>query len=240
MSRILFLITVAAVTVWSFLLPDAAVFQRTNMAKILIWHLPCPMLAISLLAIGAWFSFQVVRKKSMDYDLRAIACMELGYLFCLLTMGTGIVFSEVQWGSWWSSDPRQTSFLMVLLIYAAYFALRGALQDERKRAANSAIYALAAILPVLFLTFVFPRLPQMQGLHPNDTITGGNLKGQYLWASMASSVVMTVLATWLYRIRVRTGQLETFLEDKNNGYQIPAGDPAATGVVRPVRLPREG
>lgn len=236
--RILFFLGMTAVTIWSFTIPDAVGFLNPAMARMLIWHLPCPMLAVTLLCIGAWFSYQVVKKKRRDLDVRAIAAMELGYLFCLLTMATGIVFSQAQWGTWWHNDPRQTSFLMVLLIYAAYFALRGATPDDAKRARNSAVYALSALLPVLFLIFVFPRLPQMLGLHPNDTISGGKLKGQYLYASVASMAMFSILAAWLYRIRVRTGQLESLLEDKDNG-QVPSGDTAATRVVRPVRVSHE-
>ena len=36
------------------------------------------------------------------------------------------------WGSYWNWDPRETSIFFLLLIYAAYLALRSAIdQDER-------------------------------------------------------------------------------------------------------------
>jgi heme exporter protein C len=237
--KYLFALAVGVVTVASFLVPDAVGFQYPELARIFFWHFPCPMLATVLLFLGAWFSFRYMKTQDLRDDVRAIASMELGYLFCILTMVTGIIFSYAQWGAWWQNDPRQTSFLMVLLIYAAYFALRGALADEHRRAANSGIYALAALLPVLFLIFVFPRLPQIQSFHPNTSIMQGNIKGGYAYVVIAVLVLMSILTAWLYRLRTRVGYLELLSEDKNDGLETDRGHSATSRVVRPVRVSRE-
>jgi len=239
--KYVFALAVAGVTIWSFLVPDAVGFQHPELARIFFWHFPCPMLASILLMTGGWFSFRFAQSQDLKFDLRAVACMEIGYLFCLLTMATGIIFSYVQWGAWWQNDPRQTSFLMVLLIYAAYFALRNAISDPARRASNSSIYALAALLPVLFLIFVFPRLPQVQSFHPNNSITGGLIKGDDAYVVIAVLVLATVLTAILYRMRVRTGMLELILEEKDRGLEghDRGGNPAGVTVVRPVRVSGE-
>lgn len=237
--RYLFAFAVAAVTVWSFLVPDAIGFQRPELARVFFWHFPCPILATLLLGVGAWFSFKFQRTKNLVWDVRSVACMELGYIFCLMTMATGIIFSKVQWDAWWQNDPRQTSFLMVLLIYAAYFGLRGALQDDIKRASNSGIYALSALLPMLFLTFVFPRLPGVESFHPNESIMKGQIKGQYAYVVIAVMALMGWLSVWMYRLRVRAGVLELKVEEMQNGLETGSGDSAGSTVVRPVRVSRE-
>ncbi|MBC8066009.1 MAG: cytochrome c biogenesis protein CcsA [Chlorobia bacterium] len=239
--KYVFALAVAAVTLWSFYVPDAVGFQHPELARIFFWHFPCPILASVLLIAGGWFSWKYTKTNDLVWDVRAVAMMELGYLFCLMTMATGIMFSQVQWGAWWQNDPRQTSFLMVLLIYAAYFGLRGAIHDENRRASNSGVYALAALLPVLFLIFVFPRLPQIQSFHPSDSIMKGQIKGGYAYVVISVLVLVSWLTAWLYRIRVRTGLLELKLEDRNNGSRLEtnSGDPAGSTVVRPVRVPRE-
>ena len=234
-----FALAVGVVTIWSFEVQDAEGFQFPALARIFFWHFPCPMIATTLLFLGAWFSYRYIKTGDLKADVRAIASMELGYLFCILTMLTGIVFSQAQWGSWWQNDPRQTSFLMVLLIYAAYFALRTALADEHRRAANSAIYALSALLPVLFLIFVFPRLPQVQSFHPNTSIMGGQIKGPYAYVVTAVLALVTVLTVWLYRLRVKVGLLELLVEDKNDGLETAGGHTPAAPVVRPVRVSRD-
>lgn len=238
--RYLFALAVAAVTIWSFMVPDAEGFQRPELARIFFWHFPCPILATILLVLGGWFSFKFQRTRDLRWDVRSVASMELGYLFCLLTMATGIIFSKVQWGAWWQNDPRQTSFLMVLLIYAAYFGLRGAINEPHRRATSSGIYALAALLPTLFLTFVFPRLPQIESFHPSESIMKGNIKGQYAYVVIAVMVLVAWLTVWTYRLRVKSGLLELKSEENISGLETSGGDPAGASVVRPVRVSREG
>ncbi|MGV3614504.1 MAG: cytochrome c biogenesis protein CcsA [Fimbriimonas sp.] len=237
--RAFFALVMGAVTVWSFYVPPARNFQRPDLARIFLWHFPCPMIATSLLLFGAWFSFKFLKTRERQWDVRANAAHELSYVFSLLTMATGMLFSKMEWGAWWQWDPRQTSFLLVLLIYAALFALRGAHPDADRRAANSSAYVLAALLPALFLIFVFPRLPQVESFHPTNSIMSGQIKGQYGYAVTTMIVLLSLVSGWLYRLRVRAGLLELRLENLDGQHPSDRSDPAPSGVVRPVRLPSE-
>jgi heme exporter protein C len=254
LARPVFALLVGVVSVWSFLVPDAPTFQRPELARIFFWHFPCPMMLTGLLFVGVYFSLRRFLRVSLKgvqpeadrtergkWDVRAEAALELGFLFAILTMATGILFSLVQWGAWWQWDPRQTSFLIALLIYGAYFALRASFNDPQKRGDNAAAYMLAAFLPLVFLIFVYPRLPQVQqvSFHPTDSIMGGQIKGSYAQVISAMMVVTTILSVWLYRLRVRAGLLE--LRVIENGYlETRRGDSASAPVVRPVRLSSTG
>jgi len=246
--KALFALVMGVATVWSFKVPDIAYFQAPGFARIFLWHFPCPMLFTFLVITSAWFSIRVFFNPAglkpetdaiarAEWDLRSVACMELSYLFALLTMATGILFSKVQWGDWWSWDPRQTSFLMVLLIYAAYFAVRLGYSDPSKRTAFSAAYSLLALLPALFLEFIFPYLPpiKLMSLHPTGSILQGKIKGEYAYCMILILILFVIMSIYLYKIRVRTGLIE--LELENNDAKLDAGrDSAPTGVVRPVSL----
>ena len=61
-------------------------------------------------------------------------------------------------------DPRQYMVSLQLLIYGAYFVLRSALDDPRKRSRIAAVYNLFAATTTPFLLYVIPR--QMESLHP--------------------------------------------------------------------------
>ena len=45
--------------------------------------------------------------------------------FSVLVVITGSIWAKASWGTWWVwTDPRLVTFLIVLLLYAAYFVLR--------------------------------------------------------------------------------------------------------------------
>lgn len=229
----------AGVTIWGFLIPPAErLFMVPDLARILFFHLPCAIMASLLMMYAPYLAIQQLRKRTADWDVRCQAANELGFTYGLLTMATGIIFSKVQWGAFWSWDPRQTSFLLVLLIYGAYFVLRAAIADEGKRAANAAAYSVATSLPVVFLIFVMPRI--LFSLHPSNTLVDEDLKGDYLNVFLAMLVLFGVLSVWLYKLRVRAGLAELALENINGSLEARGGSAAPTGVVRPVSVSREG
>jgi heme exporter protein C len=246
-AKLLLGVLMAAAIVFSFFVPESKNFQQPELARILFWHFPCPILSSVLELMGAWFSFQYLRNHRPKDDLNALISLELGLLFGALTMAMGIVFSKAQWGEWWQNDPRQTSYLLVLLMYAAYFMLRAAHPDPQRRAANAAGYVLAATLPMLFLVFIFPRLPQIQAasFHPTQSIMSGQIYGSYAIVLVMTLVLTGALTVWLYRIRLRVGLLELAAEAQTSedpisyGLETPRHDPAPTPVVRPVRVPDE-
>lgn len=250
--KYLLALAIGVVTIWSFLVPDAALFQRPELARIFFWHFPCPMMLTAFLFLGCYFSFRyfvrmsgpaMLRVSTEDdqhkrrlWDARATAAIELGLVYGILTLVTGMLFSVAQWGAMWQWDARQTSYLIALLIYAAYFALRAAFTDPEKRAANAAAYMLAATLPIVFLIYVFPRLPYIEAnsFHPTDTVMEGRLKGQYAYVTIAVLALVGVLNVWLYRLRIAVGLLEIKLT--HGQLETVGGGAAPSAVVRPVRL----
>ncbi len=230
---------VVGTTIWGFRAPPAAQFPEPDLARILFWHLPFAFLTVIYLIAGAFQSVATLRRQgASEPDAKAEAANEQALLWAMITMATGILFSKVQWGAWWSWDPRQTSFLFVLLILFAYFAIRAAFSDPVKRAANSAAYCVAALLPILFLIFVLPRLPQVQSLHPSNTIVGGGLKGAYWQVVLANFALFTGISFWLFRLRLAASALAAEKES-HDGKLDDGGGRAATGVVRPLSLPDE-
>lgn len=218
--------------------PNAQIFENKELARIIFFHLPCAWGSTLFLILAPIFAFFALRTRSKVWDLRAEAAMEMGFLLGILALVTGMIFSDVQWGAPWNWDPRQTSFLLVLLIVGAYFALRAAYTDPEKRASNSSAYALAAVLPELFLIAVLPRM--MLSLHP-DVVRKGGFDGTYWSVIGLVSVSLLLTAGWAYRLRVRAGLLEAALEEWNANAKLgDRDDSAPTGVVRPVSLHMDG
>lgn len=144
-----------------------------NTGRIIMVHVPTAWLSTFAFAIAAWYSLMFLRRRDARDDDRALAATELGFLFSILATVTGSMFAKVIWGSYWNWEPRETSILILLLIYGAYFALRSAIEDVERRRQLAAVYALFAFATAPLLTFVVPRLYDTT-LHPNCAFLPGS------------------------------------------------------------------
>ncbi|MEJ5171374.1 MAG: cytochrome c biogenesis protein CcsA [Fimbriimonadales bacterium] len=235
-ANILLLLAMAGATVASFLAPPAKGFQQPDLARIIFFHLPCAFAATAFLFFGAFAAIRSLSADRLLWDARAEAAHGMAAAMAIATMLSGILFSKVQWGAWWQNDPRQTSFLLVLLILGAYFAIRAAFQDPERRARNSAAYSVGSLLPNLFLIFVFPRLPQVSTFHPEVIGKEGGFDPTYWRTILAVFACLMVVAIWAYRMRVRAILLEERLEQLDAELDSRQRH-SADRVVRAVRLP---
>ncbi len=144
-----------------------------NTGRIIIMHVPTAWLSVRAFGVAAIYSGLYLRRRRPDDDDRAVAAVEQGFLFSILATATGSIFAKVVWGSFWNWDPRETSILILLLIYGAYFALRSAIDDGERRRQLAAVYAALAFVTVPLLIFVVPRLAE-SSLHPNCAFLQGS------------------------------------------------------------------
>ena len=175
-------------------------FQQPEAARIILFHVPVAWLAVLSFLTAMLNAIRYLRRREMGHDVRSAAAAEMGFLFCVLATLTGALFARIQWGKAWSWDPREISIFVLLLVYGAYFALRSAVDDEERRAALSAVYAILAVPPMVFLVFVLPRI--VWSLHPSDTMKSGHMSPEYRIVFFAALFGFTVLWAWLYRLRV--------------------------------------
>jgi heme exporter protein C len=144
-----------------------------NAGRIVIMHVPTAWVSMLAFAVSAVFSGLYLWRKKPEHDNYALAAAECGFLFTVLATVTGAIFSQVVWGVYWNWDPRQTSIFVLLLIYAALFALRSAIDDPARRRQLSAVYSLFAFVTVPFLIFIAPRISDST-LHPNCAFIQGS------------------------------------------------------------------
>jgi len=147
-------------------IPKINILEHT--ARNLYFHVPMWFTMMAAVFVSAYHSFQVLRSGDIVRDIRALQAARVGAFFGVLGLVTGIVWSKFTWyvgtDVWWNFDPRQSMVSLQLLIYGAYFVLRGALDDPNKRARIAAVYNLFAATTTPFLLYVIPR--QMDSLHP--------------------------------------------------------------------------
>jgi len=146
----------------------------------------------------------------MEDDDVAVEFSNLGFLFGILGLSTGMVWANFTWGDWWSGDVKQNMTLVALLIYAAYLVLRNSMENDFLRAKVSAVYNIFAFSSLIPLLVIVPRM--YDSLHPGS---GGNpgfkVYDMDFWLRIVfypSVIGWTLLGTWIATMWVRLRRVE--------------------------------
>lgn len=191
------IIGLAAIAALTFLwVPPAPRFASPEWARLIVFHVPCAMMAVVAYIISTIYAVVCLSRGDMSADTKSAASAALGFGFTVLATATGMVFARIEWGSAWNWDPRETSILMLMIVYLAYFALRAAIPNAANRARISAAYNILACLVMPFLVFVLPRISS--GLHPRRT----SLSWEYAVALGGAMLGYVLLYVWLFRSAV--------------------------------------
>jgi heme exporter protein C len=167
-----------------------------------------------LLAFAVAFvaAVQYLRTQKSVYDRLGYVSVRLGLLFSLLVMATGMIWGKAAWGVWWAWEPRLTTFLVVCLLYAAYFVLRQTVEDETRRATFAAVFAIIAFVDVPLTFFATRFMPA--GLHPVVFTTGGaRMEGSMLFTFCLTMIGMTLLLAALLRLELAEQALKEELDE---------------------------
>ena len=206
--KILLLLWMGFIIIAAFWLTDAAKGFPGQTSRILFFHVPQAWVATLSFLLSMIGSVLFLAKQRAIDDQLALASAELGFVFCVLATVTGSIFAKVTWGSYWNWDPRETSIVLLLMIYGAYFALRSAVPDGEKKKRFAAVYAILAFVTVPFLVFIMPRITV--SLHPEDTMNPASpgMDPTTLKVFLGSMAAYTGLYVWMLRLRMRVLVLE--------------------------------
>ena len=206
--KFLLLLYMAAFTAAAFLWPEPAQGFLGESSRIVFFHVPCAWTASLAFLVAAGYSVAYLASRNPWHDDVAAASVKLGLLFAILALVTGSLFAKIMWGAYWNWDPRESSFLLLLFLYAAYLFLRAAIEDPERRARLSAAYALFAAVLMPFLVFVAPRVTQ--SLHPQTVI---NPQGKILMDTPTKVVFFgglvgfSALFLWMLSLESRVARL---------------------------------
>lgn len=178
-----------AVIVAAFFWPRPAKGFIGESSRIVFFHVPCAWTATLAFIVAAIASIVHLVKRDVSSDESAAAAVRQGFLYSILATVTGSIFADVMWGSYWNWDPRETSIVLLLFLYAAYLFLRGAIADPERRGVFCAVYALFSGFVMPFLMFVVPRVTA--SLHPQTVI---NREGKNLMDMPTRTVFFAALA----------------------------------------------
>lgn len=206
--RILIFLWILAICWMAFLYSPVAEGFIGESSRIVFFHVPMAWVAVLSFFISMIQAILYLNTREMVHDLKSATAARLGFFFSILATVTGSIFAKIMWGSYWNWDPRETSIVILLFIYAAYLVLRSSIDEPQRRASLSSVYAVFAFVPAIFLTFVIPRI--YTSLHP-DTLINVQAKiqmhGRILVTFLFSLGAFTALYVWIYTLECRVQKL---------------------------------
>ena len=174
-------------------------------------------LAMMLIFIGGVVqAVKYLRTGKVEHDRKSLALTSVGLFYGILGLLTGMIWAQYTWGSPWSFDVKQNMTAVALLIYAAYFILRGSFEDDEKRARIASAYNIFAFVALIRLIYVVPRLSE--SLHPgaggNPALGGEDLDNTMRMIFYPIIIGWTLFGVWLATLQYRWMRVEGWLLDR--------------------------
>jgi heme exporter protein C len=187
--------------------------------RALYFHVPMWFGMVLLFSISVFYAVKYLRNPSSALDRKVVEYANVGLVFGVLGILTGMLWANYTWGSPWHGDPKQNGAAIALLVYLAYFVLRGSLENEEQRARLSAVYNIFAFAAMIPLIFIIPRM--QSSMHPGS---GGNpgfnmydLDSSMRFIFYPAVVGWFLIGLWIVSIRIRIKTVEEKIFELEDG-----------------------
>ena len=181
-----------------------------------------------LFGISFYYSIRYLRGFDLRNDIFAHQYAAVGSFFGILGYATGTIWASYTWvtdqGQSLSTilkEPKLIGAAIALLIYGAYFVLRGSFTDIDKKARISAVYNIFAFAMLFPSIWIIPRL--VGSLHPggqggeggNPALNFKDIDSRLRMVFYPAVIGWTLLGVWIATLKIRIQLLKdkTLLND---------------------------
>lgn len=214
--KILSFILLTYTIVGGFLLDVPRLFILNETIRNLYFHVCMWFSMMILFVISFVYSIRYLRTSDYKNDLFAKNYASVGSLFGILGYLTGIIWANYTWvtdqGQSLASilkEPKLIGAAIALLIYGAYFVLRGSFHDIDKRARVSAVYNIFAFVMLFPSIWIIPRL--VGSLHPgapgsdsgNPALNFNDIDSRLRMVFYPAILGWTLLGVWIATLKIR-------------------------------------
>lgn len=211
--KILSIVCLIYAVIGGFLMPVPAKAILNESIRNLYFHVPMWFGMMILFFVSVFYAVKYLRSNKLRDDIYSSRFATTGLVMGVLGITTGSLWANYTWNAPWSNDIKQIMAAIALLIYAAYFILRGSIPDIDKRARVSAVYNIFACAMLFPTLWIIPRM--YESLHPGgegNPAMGQNDIDPLMRAVFWPAVIgWTLLGVWITTLYIRLQKLA----DKN-------------------------
>ena len=214
--KILSFLLLIYTVVCGFLLDVPRLFILNETIRNLYFHV-CMWFGMMILFIISFvYSIKYLNSTRYRYDLFAKNFAAVGTLFGVLGYATGAVWANYTWVTDQGQslagilkEPKLIGAAIAILIYGAYFVLRGSFTDMDKRARVSAVYNIFAFAMLFPSIWIIPRM--VGSLHPgapgsdsgNPALNFNDVDSRLRMVFYPAIIGWTLLGVWIATLKIR-------------------------------------
>lgn len=177
----------------------------------------CMWFAMMILFIVSFvYSIKYLNKGNIRHDIYANNFAITGTVMGVLGYTTGAIWANYTWVTDQSQslgsilkEPKLIGAAIAVLIYCAYFVLRGSFTDLDKKARVSAVYNIFAFAMLFPSIWIIPRM--VGSLHPgapgsesgNPALNFNDIDSRLRMVFYPAVIGWTLLAVWITTLRIR-------------------------------------
>jgi len=181
----------------------------------------CMWFSMMILFITSFvYSIKYLNSTQYRYDIYAKNFAAIGTLFGVLGYATGAIWANYTWVTDQSQslgsilkEPKLIGAAIAILIYGAYFVLRGSFTDMDKRARVSAVYNIFAFAMLFPSIWIIPRM--VGSLHPgapgsdsgNPALNFKDIDSNLRLVFYPAIIGWTLLGIWIASLKIRIALL---------------------------------
>jgi heme exporter protein C len=165
--------------------------------RIFYFHVPVAWVSFLAFFVTLCTSVACLQTGDLKWDRVSAASVEVGLMFTIAAIASGSIWARPAWNTWWTWDPRLTTYTILALIYVAYLMLRQGVEDPGRRARFASVYGIVGFIsvPLTFFSIRWWRTihPVVIGNGTATSIGGFDMTPPMLLVFFFSLFAITVL-----------------------------------------------
>ena len=155
-----------------------------DVQRIFYFHMAYVLVFTIAFIMNLFFSIKFLVDNKKINSVYAYVNGEIGVVFTLLTIISGMFWAKPIWGTWWTWDPQLTTTFILLLLYSSYLVFH-----KLSTSAGAPRYAAVfAIISFIDLPIVYISVRVMRGISP--VVFGG--EGGGISPEMMDTLLVTL------------------------------------------------
>jgi heme exporter protein C len=206
-------ILMLAASLW-FVLGAPVEAQMGVVQKIVYIHVPSAIVTLLAFALTFGASIAYLVTRNWWWDAVAASACEVGMVFATIVLVTGPLWARSAWNTWWTWEPRLTTFLILWVLYGGYQIVRSSVAESSKRVISSVL----GIILFVNLPIVWKSVEWWRGsLHPRSVTMTGEMRATLTFAMIAWIVFFGVALWERLRLEALQNAAETAVREDYAG-----------------------